>query len=59
MRWLPERSSDGTLRQTDIPASRAACRTPLPAANAILAFSTLALAMGGLPNLMDKLRAAA
>lgn len=43
----------------DIPASRAACRTPLPAISAILAFSTLALAIGGRPNLMDKLRAAA
>jgi hypothetical protein len=43
----------------DIPANRAACRTPLPAASAILAFSTLDLAMGGRPNLMDKLRAAA
>jgi hypothetical protein len=43
----------------DIPASRAACRTPLPAANATLALSTLALAIGGRPNLMDKPRAVA
>ena len=43
----------------DIPASRAACRTPLPATSAILALSTLALVIGGRPNLMDKLRAAA
>ena len=43
----------------DIPANRAVCRTPFPAASAILAFSTLALAIGGRPNLMDKLRASA
>jgi hypothetical protein len=43
----------------DIPASRAACLTPLPAANSRLAFSIFALAIGGRPNLMDKLRAAA
>jgi hypothetical protein len=42
----------------DIPANRAACRTPLPSVRAILAFSTLALTIGGRPNLMDKLRAA-
>ena len=34
----------------DMPASRAVCRTPLPAASAILAFSNLDLAIGGLPN---------
>ena len=33
----------------DIPASRAACRTPLPAASALLAFSALALVIGGRP----------
>ena len=44
---------------SDIPASRAACRTPLPAVRASQAFSTLALAIGGRPNLMDNLRASA
>ena len=34
----------------EMPANRATCRTPMPAANSCLARISLALAIGGLPN---------
>ena len=43
----------------EIPANRATCRTPLPAARNCFAFSTFGLAIGGRPNLIVRLRAAA
>jgi hypothetical protein len=43
----------------DIPANRATCRTPFPAANSCLAFSTLANGIGGRPKRTLALRAAA
>ena len=43
----------------EIPANRATCRTPLPAANSRFAFSTLMVAIRGRPNLIDNARAEA
>jgi hypothetical protein len=43
----------------EIPAILATCRTPLPDARNCLAFSTFGFAIGGLPNLIDRARAAA
>ena len=43
----------------EMPASRAISRTPLPAARNCFAFSTFSLAIGGRPNLIVRLRAAA
>ena len=43
----------------DMPDSRAACRTPLPAANSRLALSTLAAGIGGRPARIAKARLAA
>ena len=43
----------------DIPANRATFRTPFPAANSCLAFSTLAAGIGGRPKRTDTARAAA
>jgi hypothetical protein len=44
---------------TDMPASRATARTPLPDANSRSALSIWALAIGGRPNLIFRLRAVA
>jgi hypothetical protein len=43
----------------EIPAILATCRTPLPDARNCFAFSTFGFAIGGLPNLIDRARAAA
>ena len=43
----------------EIPAIRATCRTPLPAASSRLARCDLVAEIGGLPNLIDSARAAA
>jgi hypothetical protein len=43
----------------EIPADRATCRTPLPAANSRFAFSTRMVAIRGRPNLIDNARAEA
>ena len=43
----------------EIPAILATCRTPLPAARNCFAFSTFGFAIGGLPNLIERARAAA
>ena len=54
---------DAAIRETDDglipPASLATSRTPLPIARNVLAFSILAVGIGGRPNRIDKLRAAA
>ena len=54
---------DAAIRETDDglipPASLATSRTPLPIARNCLAFSILAVGIGGRPNRIDKLRAAA
>jgi hypothetical protein len=55
--------SVAAIRETDDglipPTNRAASRTPVPIVKKYLAFSILALGIGGRPNRIDKLRAAA